>query len=245
MAEQGALLRDIGRLLGGLPARRRGQLGLLIGLMFAGALAEVLSLGAVVPFLAVLTDPVLAMRQPFVGGVISFLGLTDDEDLRWTLTLLFGGAAVGAGAVRILLIFVTARLNFGVGHELGAEVYRRTLYQPYEVHVGRNTSAILGGLNKVDIVVFVVFSLLNTCSAILMAVCIVVTLLRSGSVCLNNFPRFISGFRAGLERQSCPRRRASLATNDRRGGQLGARHEIHLTRPVPTSAGLPRTFPAA
>ena len=51
---------------------------------------------------------------------------------------------------------------------------------------------------------------------------------RSGSGCLNNFPRFISGFRAGCEVQSCPRRRASLATNDRRGGQLGAHHEIIL-----------------
>ncbi|MGE0873745.1 MAG: ABC transporter ATP-binding protein [Burkholderiales bacterium] len=177
MVGQGTLLRDIGALLGGLPARRRGQLGLLIGLMLAGALAEVLSLGAVVPFLAVLTDPVLAMRQPFVGSVISFLGLTGDEDLRWTLTLLFGGAAVAAGAVRILLIYVTARLNFGIGHELGAEVYRRSLYQPYEVHVSRNSSTILGGLNKVDVVVWVVFNLLTTCSAVLMAACIVVTLL--------------------------------------------------------------------
>ena len=50
---------------------------------------------------------------------------------------------------------------------------------------------------------------------------------RSGSVCLNNFPRFISGLRAGFEVQSCPRRRASLATNDRRGGQLGAHQGLH------------------
>jgi len=177
MAGQGTLVRDIGALLGGLPSRRRGQLGLLVGLMFVGALAEVLSLGAVVPFLAILTDPVLAMRQPFVGGVIGLLGLGEGEDLRWTLTLLFGGAAVAAGAVRILLIYATARLNFGIGHEIGAEVYRRSLYQPYEVHVSRNSSTILGGLNKVDIVVWVVFSLLNTCSAVLMAGCIVVTLL--------------------------------------------------------------------
>jgi len=64
---------------------------------------------------------------------------------------------------------------------------------------------------------------------------------RSGSGCLNNFPRFISGFRAGCKVQSCPRRRASLATNDRRGGQLGAHHEIHLTRPAPWAAAQPGT----
>ncbi len=60
---------------------------------------------------------------------------------------------------------------------------------------------------------------------------------RSDSGCLNNFTRFISGFRAGCTVQSCPRRRASLATSDRRGGQLGTHHGIHLARPAPTSAG--------
>jgi len=37
--------------------------------------------------------------------------------------------------------------------------------------------------------------------------------IRSGLVCLNNFPRFISGFRAGYERR------------------LGAHHGLHPTRP--------------
>ena len=172
-AGYGTLFDNLRTLIASLPPRRRTQLVLLLGLMLVGALAEVLSLGAIVPFLAILADPVQALQRPLVAQVVATLGLRDAEDIRWQLTLLFASTAVAAGAVRFVLIYAIAKLNFGIGHELGAEVYRRTLYQPYEVHVARNSSAIMGGINKVDVVVFVVFSLLSTVSAILMALFII------------------------------------------------------------------------
>jgi hypothetical protein len=61
--------------------------------------------------------------------------------------------------------------------------------------------------------------------------------IRSGPVCLNSFPRFISGLRAGCRRcrvvHGGGRR---LRRTDRRGGQLGAHHGTHLMRPSPRSA---------
>jgi hypothetical protein len=38
------------------------------------------------------------------------------------MTVLFAGAAVSAGAIRLLLIYVTARINSGIAHELGSEL---------------------------------------------------------------------------------------------------------------------------
>jgi len=145
--------------------------------MLMGAVAEVLSLAAIVPFLALLTDPVRAMNQPLVAGVVFTLGLTASADIKWQLTVVFAITAVFAGVIRFSLIYAIAKFNFGMGHELGAEVYRRTLYQSYELHVARNSSEILGGIQKVDIVVWLVFRLLNAVSACLMAACIVATLL--------------------------------------------------------------------
>jgi ATP-binding cassette subfamily B protein len=160
-------------LIASLQPRRRTQLALLLGLMLVGALAEVLSLGAIVPFLAILADPVQALQRPLVAHVIAALGLRDAENIRWQLTLLFAGTAAAAGVVRFALIYAMAKLNYGIGHELGAEVYRRTLYQPYEVQVARNSSEILGGINKVDIVVGLVFNLLNAASAVFMGLFII------------------------------------------------------------------------
>ena len=80
------------------------------------------------------------------------LELEPGNDLRWYVTAVFASAIVFAGVVRILLIYVLARFNFGVGHELSSELYRRTLYQPYEAHISRNSSEIKAGVTKVDVV---------------------------------------------------------------------------------------------
>ncbi len=59
-------------------------------------------------------------------------------------------------------------------------------------------------------------------------------LYRSGPVCLNNFPRFISGLRAGCQRcrvvHGGGRR---LRRTQRRGGQLGAHPISHFMQPQP------------
>ncbi len=144
--------------------------------MLMGALAEVMTLGAIVPFLAILADPVQALQRPLVAHVVATLGLSSAEDIRWQLTLLFASTAVASGVVRFVLIFAITNFNFGIGHELGAEVYRRSLYQPYEVHVARNSSEVMGGINKVEIVVGVFLSLLNAVSAILMTLFIITAL---------------------------------------------------------------------
>ena len=177
MTKPPSLLKNLGALVAALPPRRRTHLAILLGLMLLGALAEVLSLAAIVPFLAILADPVQAMHRPLVAQVIATLGLGDVQDIRWRLTVLFVGTAVAAGVVRFALIYAMASLNFAIGHELGAQVYLRTLYQSYEIHVARNSSEIMGGINKVDVIVMVVFSLLNMVSAMLMATFIIAALL--------------------------------------------------------------------
>ena len=71
-------------------------------------------------------------------------------------------------------------------------------------------------------------------------------IVRSGRVCLNNFPRFISGFRVGWQRcrvvHGGVRR---LRRTQSRGGQLGAHQDIHLTRPILTAVMRPGTSLAA
>lgn len=177
MIQSPSLFKTLCTLVDSLQPRRRTQLLLLVGLMLVGALAEVISLGAIVPFLAILADPAQALQRPLVAEVISTLGLNDPENIRWQLTMLFICTAIGAGVLRFVLIYVMSKLNYGIGHELVAEVYRRTLYQSYEVHVARNSSEIIAGINNVDSVVWLFFSLLNTVSAMIMALFIVTALL--------------------------------------------------------------------
>ena len=59
-----------------LSKRRRIQLGLLLLVMLASGLAEVFSLAAVLPFLAVLSDPQRIWQQPVLQGLAKAMGIT-------------------------------------------------------------------------------------------------------------------------------------------------------------------------
>lgn len=136
-------------------ARRQKQFWLLIGLMIMSAFAEILSIGSVFPFLAVLTQPDKIFIHPIAQPAIRFLGLTSAEQLLLPLTVAFILAALVAGTMRMLLLWASTRFSFAVGSDISLAIYRRTLYQPYAVHIARNSAEVINGIwGKVSEVTF-------------------------------------------------------------------------------------------
>lgn len=125
---------------------RRIEFGLLLGLMILASCAEIISIGAVVPFLAALTNPQQAFGLHIAQPVIKFLQIRNPDDLLLPLTLLFASAALLAGLIRILLAWASTHVTFATGSDISFNIYRRTLYQPYSVHVARNSSEVINGI---------------------------------------------------------------------------------------------------
>lgn len=109
-------------------------------------MAEMISIGAVVPFLGALINPEQVLNHPMAQPILVFLGVSHAQDLLLPLTLIFCVAAVAAGLLRLALLFATTQFCFLVGADISIDVYRRTLYQPYSVHIGRNSSEIINGI---------------------------------------------------------------------------------------------------
>ena len=160
-----------------LPSPRRWQLVLLILLMLVGGFSEVVSLGLIVPFLAFLIDPQEALQLTLVAQMANIFNSADPNDLRWNFTVLFMAAAVVSGVMRFVIIWINTRTTFSIGHEIGVEVYRRVIYQSYAVHVSRNSSEIIGAINKVEPITHILIGLLNGMSALLISLSIVATLI--------------------------------------------------------------------
>ena len=80
------LLRE---LWNSIEAKRKIQLFFLIFLMLIAAFVEVLSLGAVIPFLAVLISPEEAFQQPTVFFIANKFGLNSADELILPFTLVF------------------------------------------------------------------------------------------------------------------------------------------------------------
>ena len=158
--------------------RRRGQFAMLLVLMILASFTEILSIGAVLPFLAILTDPVRVFAHPSAKPFIQALGLTEPKQLLLPLTVAFGLAALIAGAMRLLLLWASTRLSYAAGADLSINIYRRTLYQPYAVHVARNSSAIIDGIsNKTSHSIVIINITLNLISSSVMLIAILVALL--------------------------------------------------------------------
>jgi ATP-binding cassette, subfamily B, bacterial PglK len=173
-----ALPNLLARLWHHLNRRRRRQFLLLMGLILISAFAEVISLGAVVPFLGILVAPDRVFSHPIVADVAQNWGITSADQLVLPLTVAFAAAALFAGAIRMLLLWVSTRLAYASGAELSIEVYRRTLYQPYRVHVARNSSEVISGIiSKVGGTVNVLPVLLIMISSTVLLVAIMLALL--------------------------------------------------------------------
>ena len=147
--------------------------------MVAASFAEILSIGAVLPFLAVLTDPARIFHLSIAQPIIHTFGLTTASQLLFPLTIAFGIAALISGSMRLILLWASTRLSFATGADLSISIYRRTLYQPYAVHVARNSSEVISGIsNKANGVIFTtIVPFLTLISSSIMLISILAVLL--------------------------------------------------------------------
>lgn len=134
------------RLWNHLSSKRRFQFLLLFILMIVASLAEIMSIGALLPFLSALSDPNRVFVHPDAQFLIRVLGISSSSQLLLPLTGTFALAALVAGCVRLILTSASTRLSFAAGADFSISIYRRTLYQPYAVHVARNSSEVINGI---------------------------------------------------------------------------------------------------
>ncbi len=114
--------------------------------MIIASLLEVVSVGAVLPFLGVLTSPEQVYQHSLMQPLIQTLELSSPSQLLLPLTILFIVAALLAGLIRLLLLYVMTRLSYATGADLSISIYRRTLYQEYQVHVSLNSSEVVNSI---------------------------------------------------------------------------------------------------
>jgi ABC-type multidrug transport system fused ATPase/permease subunit len=136
--------RKIRHIWGYLPTRRKLQVLALLVLSIFSALVEVAAVGSILPFIAVLQDPEII--KSYIRG-----SLTDEwlgNHLPFAITMLFCISVLLSSAMRIFMVWISARVSYGAGSDLSAEIFRRTLYQPYRLHVIRSSNEVVDLLSS-------------------------------------------------------------------------------------------------
>jgi ABC-type multidrug transport system fused ATPase/permease subunit len=170
-----SLLTNLRRLFKHISRRRRWQMVGLLILMLMGAVAEMATLGAVIPFLGLLANPGVASQYPVLQQILAWSNIPTDN-LLLVATALFIVATLAAALTRMLVLWVGYRISYGLGADIGSEVYRHTLYQPYLWHISRNSSEIIAAINKVGRATYVIIQLLQGAAAIVICIAIIAML---------------------------------------------------------------------
>jgi ATP-binding cassette, subfamily B, bacterial PglK len=152
------------------------SLWLLLGAAVLGTIAELVTIGAVVPFLALMSSPETAGDFAGVRLLGSLVG--DEAELLWWAMGLLIAAAVVTAAARLLLLWTVQRTVTAIGHETGTRIYGRMLRQPYGYYLQRNPSELYASLQKIDSLTFgVLMPMVQAVNAMLIALGIIIFLL--------------------------------------------------------------------
>jgi ABC-type bacteriocin/lantibiotic exporter with double-glycine peptidase domain len=158
------------------PGRRR-QFRLVVPIMLLGALAETITIGAVLPFLALLANPERGARLPGFR-LIEAMGGRSGGDLVTRATLILVAAVVAAAAMRLLISQVTNRFVFALGHEVGLNIFGRMLRQPYSLYASRNPATVIAGVDKVQALIsWVLAPMMQGLTASIIALAIIAVLI--------------------------------------------------------------------
>ena len=133
------------------PGRRRQAWG-TIALMLLGALTEVVSVGSVLPFLAVLTNPDKLDSIPMVGALIG--GLPPGTNLVALTAIIFIGLFVLSGLIRLSLVWVSQSLAFSIAYDLSLTAFSRLIRQPYPYYVQSHSGEALSQFEKLHYITF-------------------------------------------------------------------------------------------
>ena len=151
---------------------------LLLGLMIIASFMEAISISAVLPFIGVLSNPEKVFAHPSAQFFIDFLGIKSQEELLLPFTVTFCILIFVGITLRLLLLWAQNRLGYGTSASFSNSIYIRTLYQPYSVHVSRNSSEVISGItNKANAILeYLLKPLMNLVASSVTIVAIIITL---------------------------------------------------------------------
>jgi len=165
--------------------RRRKQFYFLLFLMILSSITEVISIGAVLPFLAVLSAPEQVFYHPLMQSFIYTLEskyglttITEPNEIILPVTLIFIAAILLSTSIRLVLLYVGTRLAHSTGADFSIKTYYHTLYQDYSIHIARNSSEVINGIIvKTGAAVGIIQSSLTLMSSLILTIGIMSALL--------------------------------------------------------------------
>ena len=152
-----------------LKKKRQNQFILVIFFSFFASILEVVTLGILVPFLQIILDnSMLDTGSKYILYIKEVFNINSTSEFIIFFSIIFILVSAISGFFRIYLLSYMIKLSNLSSADIGAEVYKKTLFQPYQVHTSEGSSFVISGIvKKIQDVTVVLFSIVNFFSSLL------------------------------------------------------------------------------
>jgi ATP-binding cassette, subfamily B, bacterial PglK len=140
------IVRLVYRLYLSIDKKIRPKFLILLALTVVTSIAEVVSIGAIIPFIGVLVQPEKLYQNNNLVELFDKFNIASSSDLLVPMMIMFAVASFFAAIMRLLLLWYGIRVSNIASLYMGVKVYKNTLFQPYNIHVQRNSSEIISAI---------------------------------------------------------------------------------------------------
>jgi len=178
VGDLGSLFKVVIALINIVSIRRRYQLSLLLILQIIGAISELVSIAAIVPFIESLTNPSLLLNMPQLEGFFDFMKITTEKELISATTMIFGLSLIYVNIVRILVLRFELMLSASIGADISSKVYSGSLFKSYSYYTKNSTGQLVSIItNDLGALLLVVNNVLKIITNLFIVIAILIGLL--------------------------------------------------------------------
>lgn len=143
---------NIYKLLGG---KAKLKMLIMLVLLIVASISEIISIGAVVPYLSFVSNAESIRDRIFIGSISSQFGGYSNIELLTIITILFILVLILSTAIRVYLITFQSKLSAEIASELSNKIFSKIVYQSYENNRKRSSSEIISAVvAKVDTTIY-------------------------------------------------------------------------------------------
>ena len=126
--------------------KRRIQLFAFLVFSIFSSISEAISIASIIPFLSILATPEKIISMPLLKFMSTKFLIFSPDNIRLTITLIFGFIVIFCGLIRLISLWYTLRLAASVGSDISSEIFKNTINRPYLEY--SNSSESISTLNN-------------------------------------------------------------------------------------------------
>jgi ABC-type multidrug transport system fused ATPase/permease subunit len=154
------------------------DISIVIMLMICNSLFEMASIGAIIPFISILISPNLILNNDLFEKIKLIMPFLNNENILLFISSTFIIIVILSTVIKYSLLKFSTSLSVKIGCDISEDIYKRTLFQDYIVHISRNSTNIIDGIiNKTGSAIIVIEACLSVIASSIILITILFTLL--------------------------------------------------------------------